>query len=271
MTIWIGQVGLVFGLLPLAAGFYFLRREKPLAAGLIFSLLCLKPQMLTPALFLIAFELARKNWRVAAGLASGAFALALANWLGMGWSLCKSWLACLALSDKIYSDAGHGVAVHLATSMPRAILLSQPLTNHGLVKPLVYAAAALLLITGLFAAAKIARSPLIKRENGLILAFALGGLALPVVVPHLFIYDLGALVPTALLLLRQNSFAYGLEASLCRQLKIIVWLSIASIDIYCLLLVIDKGLAQPLLLVAIMLLGYVFALTSMIVGKKPIN
>lgn len=45
----IGQQSLVFGLLPLCAGYYFWQKQKPFLAGLCWSVLSMKPQLAIPA------------------------------------------------------------------------------------------------------------------------------------------------------------------------------------------------------------------------------
>ncbi len=44
ITLWSGQLGLVFGLLPLCIGYLLLLRGRDLLAGIVWSLLLLKPQ-----------------------------------------------------------------------------------------------------------------------------------------------------------------------------------------------------------------------------------
>jgi hypothetical protein len=66
-TLWIGQVGLVFALLPLAAGYHLLAKKQYFCAGLVFALLALKPQMLVPALFMVVMALGRKHVAPLAG------------------------------------------------------------------------------------------------------------------------------------------------------------------------------------------------------------
>src|SRR5262245_104764 len=51
LTLWAGQLGLGFGLLPLCVGYYLLFRRQPFAAGLVWSLLLLKPQYFFAAAF----------------------------------------------------------------------------------------------------------------------------------------------------------------------------------------------------------------------------
>jgi hypothetical protein len=274
-TLWIGQVGLVFALLPLAAGYHLLTRKQYFFAGLVFALLILKPQMLVPALFMVVLELGRKHFAPLGGLITGTMIMAQLNYGLAGEALCNAWLRCLALSDKIYSDPGQGVAVHLATSLPRAILLSQPLATHAFIKPALYLLAFVLLLAGLAATVKLARSALDDQDK-VKYSFILGALALPMVVPHLFLYDLGALVPAALLLFfeapkdgdpdhvpdhKKDSTKGNNGPVLYRAFKSILVLEWLTITAYCLALVINKDFAPPLLLVAIMLGSYLAAVT----------
>ncbi|MBS2010071.1 MAG: DUF2029 domain-containing protein [Cyanobacteria bacterium SZAS TMP-1] len=266
-TLWIGQVGLVFALLPLAAGYHLIRSGRYLAAGLTLSLVVLKPQMLVPALFLTVLTLGLKHYRTALGLAGGTLLIGALNYLIAGPALCQDWLRCLALSDRIYSDPAKGVAVHLATSLPRAILLSQPVTAQPLLKPALYALAGLLLLAGLAAVVKIARNTTLSDPAKIKYSFILGALALPSVVPHLFLYDLGALAPAALILFFEpDKNAPALQ----RRFKIILGLLWLCITIYCLILVTNTRLASPLFMVAIMFALYLRALTVIFMQHREI-
>ena len=71
LTLWIGQVGLVFGMLPLSVGYYLLCRKRPFTAGLIWSLAVFKPQFLVPACVMIFALLVRKQFRSGIGLLVG--------------------------------------------------------------------------------------------------------------------------------------------------------------------------------------------------------
>ncbi len=263
LTLWIGQVGLVFGLLPLCAGFLLLK-EKPLLAGIVFSLLFLKPQMLALATFLIVCELAQKRIHAFIGVILGVIVLAQANATILGPQIFQAWLNCLQLSDKIFSNAANGVAVHLATSLPRAILLSQPVSEHAALKPVVYGVALLLLAIGLGVTAMLAHnSSVIKSyEEKANLALVIGGLALPLVVPHLFLYDLCAIAP-AFYLLFGTTFQNIAPVSgrydfykLWLQLRRIYGVYWITVTIYCVAMVTNVHFARPLLLVAMVAMMY---------------
>ncbi len=273
-TLWIGQVGLVFGLLPLAAGFYFLG-STPFVAGLIFSLLFLKPQMLFIGLFLIVSELAQKRIMAVVGMSAGVMLLAQSNTLVFGQEVINLWMKCLQLSDKVFSDPANGVAIHLATSLPRAILLSQPVTQHGLLKPVVYGLALLLLVLGLGVVTMLSHSSsaLQSKTTKANLSLVVGCLALPLVVPHLFLYDLCTIIPAFFLVFASWDKSLSNLGALTVNLRRILacyWLLMTS---YGIVLITNMTWAKPLPLVAAMTVLYCWALVAIIKyllkSKKP--
>lgn len=255
-TLWIGQVGLAFGLFPLTAGYMLSQRGLNFAAGFCFAMLALKPQMLVPAVFVLALSLFQKRFSALLGFVSGAATLIAVNYLVMGQRLLLSWFDCLKLSDKIYSDPTNGVPVRLATSLPRAILLALPADSRAMCKPLVYGVAALLLLAGIALVYSAAKSNL-KDEDKTRLSLITGCLALPCVVPHLFLYDLCVLAPVGWL-----AFAGGFKS--IRGLVSLLWI---SVTIYCLTLVSFPDLVSPVILVAIFVLIYLSALFNLYIHK----
>lgn len=273
-TLWIGQVGLVFGLLPLASGFFFLG-SSPLLAGIIFSLLFLKPQMLFLAVFLIVSELAQKRVMALVGMCVGVMFLAQSNAIVFGPEVFQAWLNCLKLSDKIFSDPANGVAIHLATSLPRAVLLSQPVAQHGMLKPIVYGLAFLLLALGLGVVTMLSHSSsaIKSKTTKTNLSIVIGCLALPLVVPHLFIYDLCTIVPAFYLVFAAPDKSLSILGELTVALRRIMacyWLSMTA---YGLLLITNMTWAKPLLLVSAMTVLYCWALVAIVryllKSKKP--
>ncbi|MFA7340956.1 MAG: glycosyltransferase family 87 protein [Candidatus Obscuribacterales bacterium] len=264
-TLWIGQVGLVFGLLPLAAGFYFLG-SIPFLAGIVFSLLFLKPQMLFLAVFLIVSELAQKRVMALVGMCVGVMFLAQSNAIVFGPEVFQAWLNCLKLSDKIFSDPANGVAIHLATSLPRAVLLSQPVALHAMLKPIVYGLAFLLLALGLGVVTMLSHSSsaIKSKTTKANLSIVIGCLALPLVVPHLFIYDLCTIVPAFYLVFAAWDKSLSSLGDLTIQLRRILasyWLVMTT---YGLLLITNMTWAKPLLLVSVMTLLYCWALVAIV-------
>jgi hypothetical protein len=264
-TLWIGQVGLVFGLLPLAAGFYFLG-TSPFLSGLIFSLLFLKPQMLFLALFLIASELAQKRVMALVGMTAGVMVLAQSNATIFGPAVFQAWLNCLRLSDKIFSDPANGVAIHLATSLPRAVLLSQPVAQHDMLKPIVYGLAFLMLALGLGVVAMLSHSSsaIKSKTTKANLSLVIGCLALPLVVPHLFLYDLCTIVPAFYLVFAAWDKSLSALGDLTIQLRRILASYWLTMTIYGILLMTNMTWAKPLLLVSAMTLFYCWALIAIV-------
>ena len=54
ITLWIGQIGILVGMLPLSIGFRFLLTKSPIKAGLVLALCMFKPQFSILAMFLAA-------------------------------------------------------------------------------------------------------------------------------------------------------------------------------------------------------------------------
>src|SRR6266550_61492 len=79
ITLWSGQLGLVFGLLPLCLGYLFLMQDRALIAGLVWSLLLLKPQYFPAVAFVALVLVLNGKFRLALGLALGISAVAAAN------------------------------------------------------------------------------------------------------------------------------------------------------------------------------------------------
>ncbi|MFA6208700.1 MAG: glycosyltransferase family 87 protein [Candidatus Obscuribacterales bacterium] len=264
-TLWIGQVGLVFGLLPLAAGFYFLG-SSPFLSGLIFSLLFLKPQMLFLALFLIASELAQKRVMALVGMTAGVMVLAQSNATIFGPAVFQAWLNCLRLSDKIFSDPANGVAIHLATSLPRAVLLSQPVAQHDMLKPIVYGIAFLMLALGLGVVAMLSHSSsaIKSKTTKANLSLVIGCLALPLVVPHLFLYDLCTIVPAFYLVFAAWDKSLSALGELTIQLRRILASYWLVMTVYGILLMTNMTWAKPLLLVSAMTVFYCWALVAVV-------
>lgn len=108
----VGQTGILLGLLPFGAGYYFCKRERPLPAALALSLTALKPTYLVPAaLVVIALAVRAPSRRYAATLfASFAAAVALILLLPMlvfGPTILSAWLHTVKTFAPAAMDAPH--------------------------------------------------------------------------------------------------------------------------------------------------------------------
>ena len=182
-TLLIGHLGITLGMLPMALGFYLLMKGRPWLAGLCWSLLLLKPQLL-PAIFLIAGALLLTGrWQCAAGLVSGTVALGIFAIATMSLSLTQAWLHSLSFSDNIFSDPRFGYPKYLVCSMPGAIVQALPVSMRSVAKMVTYGAAALIGLHALW----FARNLLKQHKNSpmaLPMVFVISIFVLPLVLPH---------------------------------------------------------------------------------------
>ncbi len=261
LTIWIGQVGLVFGLLPLTVGYYLLLDRKPFSAGLIWSMAIFKPQFLVPVFVILFAEALRSRFRSLGGIILGVTAIAIANIVFFPPSLLGDWLRCLKLSDVIYSDVKYGVATHLATSLPRTIILMLPAAQQLALKPIIYGFSAILLLLGILAIWwMIARA---VEEKVVINLTALIGICLtPLLMPHFFFYDYSLFLMAGMIV-----FLMGWPPALQWPLKSLTLLTWLLINVYSIVVLAAHKIASPLLFVILILCVYLRLLTIALTAR----
>lgn len=250
LTIWIGQVGLVFGLLPLACGYYLLCNRRPFLAGLVWALAIFKPQFLVPAFVVLSVLLLRKQFRCIAGVASGLLMIMVINLLVFGPELTAGWLGCLKVSDVVYSNPHSGVATHIATSLPRTLLLMAATKNIA-VKPVVYGLAGVLLLSALVVIWKSHKARVFREELSLHFAFLIGIFVTPLVMPHFFFYDYCLFALSAPL-----AFAPSWPASIRRGIRAVVVSTWLLVDVYAVVVLVAHQFAIPLVFMLGMLVMY---------------
>jgi hypothetical protein len=203
LTLWAGQLGLVFGLLPLCLGYHLVIRERDFVGGLVWSLLLLKPQFLLAAAFVaISLSFMRKH-RAFGGMTFGVIVLVGLTTLIFGATSTVQWLLSHRLSDATYSSGLQGIPSHLITGLPANLMILFPVSQRDLVKMPLYAAAASLWMLGLWFCYKQARS-LKDRSHGVSLALVVGLFLCALTLPHLLYYDLCLLLPAGALLLSKH-------------------------------------------------------------------
>ena len=255
LSIWIGQISVVYGLLPLIGGLYFVFKRKDLQAGLLWSLAVIKPQFFIPALMLAIALATARRYKPLIGIACGAAVVLAVNLIAFSPQLFSEWLATLKLADAVYSDVKFGVNQPLATSLPRAIILMVPVAQHAIFKPIVYALSAILGGIALFFASRLMRSTL-PDSYKIALAAIVSIFATPMVVPHVFFYDFAVFAGAGFI---AAAFAWPeyLDWRI-RSLTIATW---AIANIYG-VLVMTKTFAVPIVFVLIMLELFRRALTT---------
>ncbi len=247
ISIWIGQVSVVFGLLPFMLGLFFILKKKDFLGGCCWALTVIKPQFLVPALMLSVALAATRRFRPTIGIVCGIALFAVLNLVAFSSSLVEHWLTTLKLAEIVYSDLKFGVAQHIATILPRAIILLLPVSQHSIAKPIVYAMSAILGSIGLYFCVKLMRSKL-NDANKIALAAIVCIFATPIIVPHVFFYDYSIFIGAGFL-----AYAFKWAADLDWRLKSLLWLGWAMTNIYGTIVMVNKKIAIPILFVLLML------------------
>jgi hypothetical protein len=248
IMLWSGQLGLVLGVFPLCLGYFFLLKHQALLAGLIWSVLLLKPQYFPSAVFVgVVFALQRK-YRLVLGLVLGLLIFATTNLLLFSPELITRWVTSHELSDTLFTDARYGIPAHLVTSIPADILLLLRSDLRALWKWPIYFGALSLWLTGLWYCWKTCRAELAWRTQvSLILAVScvLSSLALP----HLLYYDLCILIPAGFLFATTNKLVCLKRTTTLARFG---WL---SITLYLMVFVLFKASAVLSLVLELILLA----------------
>ena len=125
---------IAIGLLPFSLGYWLLMKGHPLKAGLVWSLICLKPQF-APAVVLIVVAIALSGrFRCALGFVAGAAFLAVLSLITFGPEVFSNWLLTLKMASSIYSDPRYNSPGHLVTSLTPALTQVLPLDWRPLAK-----------------------------------------------------------------------------------------------------------------------------------------
>jgi hypothetical protein len=251
-TLLIGHLGIVAGLLPLCAGYVGVLRGRPFSGGVAWSLLLLKPQFLPTVLVIVGALALTGRLRCLLGFSSGLVVLtALTAWLlpGVG----SKWLSAMKLSDTIFTDPQYRYPVHLVSSLPAVGLHLLPQLVRGVVKLVGYGLAALIGLHALWRSWQLIRLKAPDPTPSLGLIFLLGIGVLPLVVPHFLSYDLSILAIAGIVM--QGRAWSEVETLRLRRLS---WLYLLSVNAYVVLFMfVSARLAQPVLLVAILVFLYV--------------
>lgn len=256
VSMWIGQISVVFGLFPFMVGLFFVLKKKDLAGGFAWALTVIKPQFLIPVLMLAVSLAAAKRIKPMIGLVCGMAIIGVINLVAFPTSLIGQWLTTLKLAEVVYSDLKFGVAQHIATSLPRAIILLVPVAQHTIVKPIVYAVSAILGAIGLYYCIKLMRSNL-SDSTKVALAAIVCIFATPIIVPHVFFYDYTMFVAAGFLM-----YAFKWPTDIEFRLKSLLWLGWTIINLYGVIVLVNKKFAIPLLFVLLMLELYRRTLVS---------
>jgi hypothetical protein len=203
LTLWAGQLGLGFGLLPLCLGYFLLMRHRPLAAGIVWSFLLLKPQYFFAAAFVGLVCAVAGRYRILLGMSGGIVGLILLTLVMFSWPVTTQWLLSHRVADAYFFSGLHGIPSHLLTGLPANLLILFPVEQRGWIKLPLYAAAAALWLFGLWFCLRFNKTR-IDEPARLSIAFLIGLVLSALTLPHLLYYDLCVLLPAGVLLLAER-------------------------------------------------------------------
>ena len=209
ISLLIGQLGLLFGLVPLALAYYLMLLGRELAAGFVLGLLYMKPQFLPLALLVCGALFFARRPKATLGLFLGLGFMCLLTVLLCGAPMFHAFIDSIKMSDSCYSNGGYKPPVALIVCLPAVILQCFPMEMRESVKLGAYGLSALVGLFALFHTTKIFRGLATldsapdsalnfaqkqkANQKAIAIVFMLGLLVLPLVVPHFLYYDLCAL------------------------------------------------------------------------------
>lgn len=255
LTLWAGQLGLGLGLLPLCAGYVLLLRQRPLAAGFVWSVLLLKPQYFFPAAFVALACAVRRRYRALVGIMLGLTVLIALTILAFSPSVTLQWLLSHRVSDAYFFEGLQGIPNHLLTGLPANLMVLFPVNERRAVKFPLYAGAAALWLFGLWFCTRAKWSQL-EGSAKVSLTFVIGLVLSSLTLPHLLYYDLCVLLPAGFLLLAKNGPLPSQKG--LRTIAVLGWITVSGF--LPLLLSFTKQKLLPLSLELILLILFMLLL-----------
>ena len=247
-TLWSGQVSLVFGLFPLSAGYFLFKRNRPLLAGVVWSLLCLKPQFVfVPALVSFSLLLAGR-FKCCIGFVIGVIALIGLTVILVPMTVTISWLYSLQLRETLSYAGVYKIREYLVTSLPADILLRLPIELGANIKWAIYIAAATLWFAAAWRCKKLIDFNQLTEFSKISLTLLVALMLLPITSPYLLYYDLCIFVPAGVILLGNGWRASSVSL---KFIGVIGWLSISAYMLA--FMTLPEHFVQPLLLQFILL------------------
>jgi len=182
-------------LLILTGTFLLLRRNRPLAAGMVFGLLAFKPQL---TLVIAVAMLLKRQWRfVLGGILTGVVLVGLS--LAVGWDACRAYARFATATADYVQNAGYDVHKSHCLYGFFTLLFGLPPTPATKVATLLAGCGVIYLL------ARTLRGPLAPGSPRFVAQFSSLIVATVLLSPHLFTYDLTVLLLPMVLLAAQWS------------------------------------------------------------------
>ena len=257
LTLWAGQLGLAFGLFPLCLGYYLILRQKPFLAGIVWSLLLLKPQFFFPAAFVAIVSACTERFRLLIGMILGVIALVSFTVGLFSWPTTLQWVTSHQVSDAYFFSGLQGIPSHLITGLPANLMVLLPVASRQSVKLPLYTVAAAAWLYGVWFCRELnklqGRAPC-----QISIALTIGVILASLTLPHLLYYDLCVLLPAGVLLIAKNS-PFGIPGGYL--VGVIGWIAISIF--FPLLLGFAYTTILPLILELIILFLFLALLTRL--------
>jgi len=258
LTLWAGQLGLGFGLLPLCIGYFLLLRQMPFAAGIVWSFLLLKPQYFFAPAFVALVNALTGRYRTLTGMSVGVVCLIVLTTAAFSTPLTVQWLLSHRVSDAYFFSGLQGIPSHLLTGLPANLLILFSVNERELVKLPLYAGAAAMWLFGFWFCSRFKKLQMAESAQ-ISVTFVVGLVLSSLTLPHLLYYDLCILLPAGVLLLARDGplpKQIGLQA-----IGVSGWIAVSGF-LPLLLLFANQKLA-PLLLELILLILFVWLLKQL--------
>ncbi len=249
-TLFIGQIGLIILCLPLALGYYYYAKEKPVKAGLAWSLLLLKPQFIAVPVFFIAAFTRSKKLSCLASFIVGMLVVSLSSIFCFGPVVANKWLSSLKLDAEIWRDPTCQHKTFLISSLHEAITTLFPAHWQPALDFVIYLLAMIIFLQALFFCRQLVKRMPMNNTGVMSLIFVLGILILPLILPYLRYYDL-SIFAIAGMIVFENPVLKS-NQSLRRELLLLWFL----VDLYILIVLFMHNLAQPLFLTTTVIWAY---------------
>jgi hypothetical protein len=255
LTLWAGQLGLGFGLLPLCLGYFLLLRQMPLAAGIVWSLLLLKPQYFFAAAFVALAGASMGRYRTLMGMSLGAVCLVVLTVITFSFPLTVQWLLSHQVSDAYFFSGLQGIPSHLLTGLPANLLIFFPVSDRDLVKLPLYAGAVAMWLFAFWFCLRFKKLQMAESAQ-ISIMFVVGLILTSLTLPHLLYYDLCVLLPAGVLLLATDGPLPKLIGM--KSITIMGWLVVTGFLPF--LLTFTKQRMLPLILELLLMIVFIYLL-----------
>jgi Glycosyltransferase family 87 len=201
-TISIGQLGLLFGLVPMTVAFVLIGQRKYVAAGLVWSLLILKPQYAIVGLFAALMLAVRRQCKPLLAMIAGMASILLLSIAISGTGTMQAFLHNLKLSQVVFLDQGlDKPAINLCSSIYQPVMALAAAPARSTIN---FTEFALISLIGMYFLYRywqkyrqqdsLDKLDAPSADDELKTALSAAIIAMPVIEPYLLFYDLSLLI-----------------------------------------------------------------------------